>query len=91
MPRIEFEFHYNQDILIYFSAKSRSKSFFCIRGLKNYIEPSDFVHTYLVSAFNISDFHHGWASFGPVADKNTQKGELPASENFADFFVHVLR
>ena len=36
-----------------------------------------------------SDFHHGWAIFGPLADKNTWNGvllELPASEKFSRLF-----
>ena len=41
-----------------------------------------------------TDFRHGWAIFGSLADKNTWKGvllEFPASENFQDFFVHVVK
>ena len=38
---------------------------------------------------------HGWAIFGPRADKNTRKGELvelPASEKFSGLFLqHALR
>ena len=36
-----------------------------------------------------TDFRHGWAIFGPLADKNTWKGvllELPASEKFSGLF-----
>ena len=36
------------------------------------------------------DFRHGWAIFGPLADKNTWKGvllELPASEKFSGLFL----
>ena len=46
-------------------------------------------HTQIVSALTPTDFHHAWAIFGPVMDKNTQKGELiefPASENFYRLF-----
>ena len=28
-------------------------------------------HTYIVSVFIPTDFRHGWAIFGPLADKNT--------------------
>ena len=38
---IKFKFHSNLDTLTYFTAKDRSKSFFCIYGLKNCIEASD--------------------------------------------------
>ena len=44
-----------------------------------------------MSVLIFTDFRHGWAIFGPLADKNTWKGvllELPASEKF---FVHVVR
>ena len=37
------------------------QSFFCIHGLKNYIEDSDSVHTYVVSVLTSTDFRHGWA------------------------------
>ena len=45
MSHVKFEFHSNRDTLTYFTAKNRSKSFFCIHGLKNNIEASDLVHT----------------------------------------------
>ena len=41
-----------------------------------------------------TDFRHGWAIFGPLADKNTWNGvllELPASEKFSGLIVHVVR
>ena len=40
-----------------------------------------------------TDFRHGWAIFGPLADKNTWKGvllELPASEKFSGLFLYML-
>ena len=40
-----------------------------------------------------TDFCHGWAIFGPLADKNTWKGvllELPASEKFSRHFLYML-
>ena len=33
-------------------------------------------HTNIVSVLISTDFRHGWAIFGPLADKNTRKGEL---------------
>ena len=42
-----------------------------------------------MSVFTFTDFRHGWAIFGPLADKNTWKGELvelPASEKFYILF-----
>ena len=46
-------------------------------------------HTYIVSVLTSTDFRHGWAIFGPLADKNTRKGELvelPASEKLSGVF-----
>ena len=86
---VKFEFHSNRDTLIYFTAKNKSKSFICIDSLKNHIAASDLVHTYIVSVLIPTDFRHGWAIFGPLADKNTWKGvllELPASEKFSGLF-----
>ena len=70
---VKFEFHSNRDTLTYFTAKNRSKSFICIHGLKNHIEASDLVHAlvHVVSVLIPTDFRHGWAIFGPLADKNT--------------------
>ena len=51
-------------------------------------------HTYIVSVLIPTDFRHGWAIFGPLADKNTSKGvfpELPASEKFSGLFLYMLR
>ena len=45
---VKFEFHSNRDTLTYFTAKTRSKSFICIHGLKNHIEGSDLVHTLIL-------------------------------------------
>ena len=48
-----------------------------------------------MSVLTTTDFRHGWVIFGPLADKNTPKGELvelPASEKFSGlFFQHALR
>ena len=46
-------------------------------------------HTYIVCVLIPTDFRHGWAIFGPLADKNTWKGvlpKLPASEKFSGLF-----
>ena len=86
---VKTKIHSNGDTLTYFTAKNRSKSFICIHGLKNHIEASDLLHTYIVSVLNPTDFRHGWAICSPLADKNTWKGmflELPASEKFSGFF-----
>ena len=61
MSHVKFEFHFNRDILTYFTAKNRSKSFFCIHGLKNHIRASDLVHTHIVSFLTSTDYRHGWA------------------------------
>ena len=50
-------------------------------------------HTNIVSVLIPTDFRHGWAIFGPVADKNTWMGvllELPASEKFSGLFLYML-
>ena len=47
-----------------------------------------------MSALTSTDFRHGWANFGPLADENTRKGELvelPASEKLSVFLQHALR
>ena len=57
--------------------------------LKHYIEASDLVYTYIVSVLASTDFRHGWAIFGHLADKITPKGELveiPAREKFSELF-----
>ena len=46
-----------------------------------------------MSVLTTTDFCHGWAIFGPLADKNTPKGELvelPANENFSGLFFNML-
>ena len=64
-------------------------------ALRLYRGPRFGTHTYIVSVLTPSDFCHGWAIFGPLADKNTRKEELielPASEKFSTlFFLHALR
>ena len=61
--------------LTYFTAKKRSKSFICINGLKKSYRGFRFsTHTFIVSVLIPTDFRHGWAIFGPLADKNTWKG-----------------
>ena len=50
-------------------------------------------HTYILSVMSPTDFHHGWAIFGPLADKNTRKESLaglPSSKKVPNIFVHVL-
>ena len=95
MSHVKFEFHSNRDTLTYFTAKNRSKSFFCIHGLKNYIEASDLVHTYIVSVLTTTDFCHGWAIFGPLADKNHSEGVVSRAPSqrkvFWTFYQHALR
>ena len=52
-----------------------------------------YTHTHIVSVLTSTDFRHGWAIFGPLADKNTLKGELvelPASEQFSGLFFNML-
>ena len=46
-----------------------------------------------VSVLIPTDFRHGWAIFGPLADKNTWKGvllELPATEKFSGLFLYMF-
>ena len=48
----------------------------------------------MVSVLISTEFCHGWSIIGPLADKNTRKGELvelPASENLSGvFFLNML-
>ena len=47
-----------------------------------------------MSVLTSTNFRHGWAIFGPLADKNTRKGELVAPSQrtaFWTFFQHALR
>ena len=94
MLHVKFEFHSNRNTLTYFTAKNRSKSFICIHGLKKSYRGLRFgTHPYIVSVLIPTDFRHGWAIFGPLADKNTWKGvllELPASEKFSGLFLYML-
>ena len=49
-------------------------------------------HTQIVSVLTPIDFCHAWAIFGPVADKNTLKGELaelPASDTWGLSFIRI--
>ena len=97
MSHVKFEFHSNRDTLTYFTAKNRSKSFFCIHGLKNYIYRGLRFgrHTYIVSVLTTTDFRHGWAIFGPLADKNTPEGVVSRAPSqrkvFWTFNQHALR
>ena len=95
MSHVKFEFHSNRDTLTYLTAKTRSKSFFRIPGLKNYIEASDLIHTYIVSVLTTADFRHGWAIFGPLADKKHSKGGVSRAPSqrkvFWTFFQQALR
>ena len=62
-------------------------------ALKSYRGLRFGTHTYIVSVLILTDFRHGWAIFGPLADKNTWKGvllELPASEKFSGLFLYML-
>ena len=62
-------------------------------ALKSYRGLRFGTHTYIVSVLIPTDFRHGWAIFGPLADKNTSKGvilELPASEKFSGLFLYML-
>ena len=90
VSHVKFEFHSNLDTLTYFTAKNRS--FICIHGFKNYIEASYLVHTQIVSVLTPIDFCHAWAIFGPLVDKNTQKGELielPANDTWGLSFIRI--
>ena len=62
-------------------------------ALKSYRGLRFGTHTYIVSVLIPTDFRHGWAIFGPLADKNTSKGvilELPASEKFSGLFFYMF-
>ena len=92
MSHVTFEFHSNLGTLTYFTAKNRSKSFICIHGLKNYLGLRFGTHTQIVSVLTPTDFCHAWAIFGPLVDKNTQKGELielPAIDTWGLSFIRI--
>ena len=93
MSYVKFEFHSNLDTLTYFTAKNRLKSFFCIHGFKKLYRGLRFgIHTQIVSVLTPIDFCHAWAIFGPLVDKNTQKGELvelPASNTWSLSFIRI--
>ena len=42
-------------------------------------------HTYIVSVLTPTDFRHGWAIFGPLADKNSARDNAVPSANYACF------
>ena len=71
---VKFKFHSNLDILTYFTAKNRSKSFICIHGLKNHRGLRFGAPTQIVCVLTPTDFCHARAIFRPMVDKNTPKG-----------------
>ena len=87
---VKLKFHSNRDTLTYFTAKSRSKSFICIYGLKNHKEASDFVHTLILwVSWSLLIFVMVGQFLALWQTKNTWKGvlqELPASEKFSGLF-----
>ena len=94
MSHIKFEFHSNRHTLTYFTVKNKSVIFLHSWPQKWYRGLRFGTHTYIVSVSTFTDFCHGWAIFDPLADQNTRRRELvelPASENFPDFFLLVLR
>ena len=86
MSHVKFEFHPNRDTLTDFTAQNRSKYFFLHSWPQKLYQGLRLgTHTYIVSVLTPTDFRHGWAIFGPLVDKNTQKRELvelPVSEKF---------
>ena len=52
-------------------------------------------HTYIVSVLTTTDFRHGWAIFGPLADKKHSEGGVSRAPSqrkvFWTFFQHALR
>ena len=95
MSHVKFEFHSNRDTLTYFTAKNRSKSFFCIHGLKNYIEASDW-YTHL---YNECLDHHWFSSwlgnFWPSGGQKHSEGVVSRAPSqrkvFWTFYQHALR
>ena len=93
MLHVKFEFHSNRDTLTYFTAQNRSKPFICIHGLKNHIEASDLVHTYVVSVLIPTDFRHGWAIFWPSGGQKHLKGGVtraPSQRKVFRVFLYML-
>ena len=95
VTHVKFEFHLNRDTVTYFTAKNRSKSFFCIHGLKNHIEASDLVHSHilwvswsLLIFVMVGQFLALWRT--KTLERGCYYSSQPA-KSFLDFFVHVLR
>ena len=68
------------------------QSFFCIHGLKNYIEASDLVHTHLYGECLHPYWFSSWlGNFWPSGTKNPNRElvELPASEKFSRLFLYI--
>ena len=95
MSHVKFEFHSNRDTLTYFTAKNRSVIFLHSRPQKLYRGLRFSTHTYLVSVLTTTDFRHGWAIFGPLADKKHSEGGVSRAPSqrkvFWTFFQHALR
>ena len=62
MLHVKFEFH---------SAKKGQSHLPAFMALKSYRGLRFGTHTYIVSVLILTDFRHGWAILGPLADKNT--------------------
>ena len=87
---VEFEFHSNRDTLTYFTAKSRSKSFIYIHGLKNHIEASELVHTLILwVSWSLLIFVMVGQFLALWRTKTLQRGCFQSSQpvkSFPDFF-----
>ena len=91
MSHVKVEFNSNWDTLIYFMVKN--KSFFCIHGLKKYIEASDLIHILVYSvSWPLLIFVMGifWPSGG---QKLSEAGvsRAPSQWKFFHFLKHVFR
>ena len=95
MLHVEFEFHSNRDTLTKFTAKSRSKSFIYIHGLKNHIEASELVHTLILwVSWSLLIFVMVGQFLALWRTKTLQRGCFQSSQpvkSFPDFFLYMLR
>ena len=95
MSHVKFELYSNGDTLTYFTAKNKSKPFFCIHGLKKYIDASEMVHPHLCS--ESLDPYLFWSLLGNFWPSGGQKhsevgfSRVISQWKISGLFVHVLR
>ena len=87
---VKFDFHSNRDTLTYFAAKNRSVIFLHSWTQRLYRGPRFGTHTYIVGVLTATDFRHGWAIYGPLADKEHLEAELNKAPSQPKVFPTVF-